>query len=165
MLNKSRKNDNIIVYLAGPIEYTEDNGIGWRIAYSGKLATLGIKCIVPNYEEAEIIPDPVAFIQLKKDNYQAYKEVTRRIIKKDLDFVHSVDFLITRWDGERMAGTVGEAQEAYLYAKCDNFLVTPRPFHEIPGWFGACMTDEFHTLDELINYFNATNYLAKYRRK
>lgn len=151
-------------YLAGPMEYTNDNGLNWRLEYKEALSTLNIECVIPNFEEAELIPDVTAFNQMKKDDYQEYKRIMRLILEKDIEFVHTVDFLITYWDGERMSGTVGEAQEAYLYAETDNFLVTPRPLHEVPGWFGACITDEFLDLDALIEFWDRTNYFNKFRR-
>lgn len=151
--------DNLRTYLAGPMEYTNDNGLDWRLEYRDALAPLGISCVIPNFEEAELIPDVAAFNQLKIDDYQEYKRIMRLIAYKDNQFVNTVDFIITRWEGERMSGTIGEAHEAFFHAYTPNFLVTSLPFPEVPGWFGCCMEREFHTLDELIDYWKATNYL------
>jgi hypothetical protein len=147
-----KKEQEFVTYLVGPMEDTSDNGLGWRVEYRNRLKKYNVRCIIPNFEEAELIPDVEKFNQLKKTNYPEFKEVMRKIAVKDIGFVKEADFLIVRWEGESMSGSVAEVHEAFFNLDTPAYLVTSLPFHKVPGWFGCCMDEEFHTLDELIEH-------------
>jgi hypothetical protein len=134
------------------MEDTQDNGLDWRLEYKERLEALGVKCIIPQFEEEEFVPDWREFAELKKKDYQRYKKIMRKIGVLDVNFVHSVDLVITRWEGEVMSGTIGEAHENFFHAHKPNFLVTSQPLHTIPSWFGMCFDHEFKTLDDLVAY-------------
>lgn len=137
-------------YLAGPMEYAEDNGLGWRLEYKQILSNLNIQCIIPNEEEANIL-NGVDLQALKKSNVESHNKILRQFIRQDLEFVRTVDMIIIRWEGEKMSGTIGEAQHAYLNNK-PVYLVTSQPQHTVPGWFLACCTKVFKNSQQLIDF-------------
>lgn len=143
------KNRNLTTYLAGPMEYTEDNGLGWRLVFKEELEKLQIKSILPNFEELELVKNPQHFNSLKETNTEEYISIMRQLIDIDLTFVLDVDFVIIKWEGERMSGTIGEAQHAYL-AGVPVYLVTSQPIKDIPGWFLGCTTEVFENLNCLM---------------
>lgn len=145
------KQEEMTAYLAGPMEFSEDYGMGWRCRIREKLTPLGIRCILPNEEEAKFISSQDELTIIKKTDQVRYKNIMRQFIKQDLEFVESVDIIITKWEGERMSGTIGEAQHAYLMNQV-SYLITSKPFEEIPGWFGACYDKIFSTEDECVEF-------------
>jgi nucleoside 2-deoxyribosyltransferase len=147
---KDSKKNKLRVYLAGPMEFAEGAGLNWRLEYKKALAKLKMESVIPNKEEKNIrgIKELDDF---KKNNITAYIQVMRKIIDLDLNFVETLDFLVVRWEGERMSGTVHEVGHAYEIKK-PVYLVTSKPWTEVPGWFLACCSSMFHSLDELIAY-------------
>lgn len=142
-------------YLAGPMEYCEDEGLPWRLEFREKLASIDVECIIPNEEEINI-SNQTELNVLKKENLDEYIRIMRVFIDMDLAFVHTVDFVVVGWEGQRMSGTVGEAQQAYLTG-VPVYLVTSQPVHTTPGWFLACCTKVFSTCDELVEYLHPEN--------
>ena len=139
-------------YLAGPMEFAENAGIGWRLQFETALKPLVINCIIPEQEEEEIT-DQDELNHLKKHDPKEYVKIMRKLIDLDLQFVHDVDLVIINWEGERMSGTIGEAQEAYLN-DVPVHLVTSKPTHEIPGWFLACCSSVHNSLDDLLSHLD-----------
>jgi len=132
-------------YLAGPMEFTADGGRAWREEYRDLLKEyLEVDCIIPEEEES-LITNQKELNRLKKENIFEYTELMRKIIDLDLNFVDNVDMLIVRWEGEAMSGTIHEVGHAYEAGKpC--YLVTSKPFHEVPGWFLATFTEIFESI-------------------
>ena len=147
---KDKKKSKLRVYLAGPMEYAAGAGLPWRLEYKKALKKLDMDCVIPNKEEKNVrgIKDLDNF---KKNNITAYIQVMRKIIDLDLNFVETLDFIVVSWEGERMSGTVHEVGHAYEIKK-PVYLVTSKPWEEVPGWFLACCSSMFHSLDELIAY-------------
>jgi len=144
------KENNKIAYLCGPMEYADDNGDEWRREYASKLLELNIRSIVPNNEEKKI-KGIYSMNELKKSNIGKYIQIMREFIRMDLTFVEAADVIITRWEGEASAGTIHEAGKAYELGKpC--YLITSRSDKEVLGWFLACFTKIFNSLDELVEY-------------
>lgn len=143
--------EELSAYLAGPMEYAEDYGMGWRVRIREALNPIGIRCILPNEEEAKFVGSQAELNEIKKNDPQRYKNIMRQFIKQDLEFVESVSMIITKWEGERMAGTIGEAQHAYLSNQVA-YLITSKKFEEIPGWFAACYDKIFESEEEFISF-------------
>lgn len=137
-------------YLAGPMEYSDDNGLGWRLQYREVLKPLNIQCVVPNEEEEDIIAG-VNLQLLKRTDVEAHNKILHQFIEQDLEFVRTVDMIIIRWEGERMSGTIGEAQHAFLHNQ-PVYLVTTQPIHTVPGWFLSCCTKTFETVNQLVDF-------------
>ena len=129
------------VYLAGPMEFSDDNGLGWRERYAECLLNdFDIKCIIPNYEEKGIIPNQEEFTHLKQTNTYEYIKIMKKLRDMDLHFVQEADAVICRYAGEKMAGTIGEAQHASFHA-VPFYLIHKVPIKDIPGWFLSCATE------------------------
>jgi len=140
-----------VAYLAGPMEFAEDYGMGWRERIREGLKSLGIRCILPNEEEAKFISGQGELNEIKKYDPQRYVNIMRQFIKQDLQFVESVDMIVTCWNGERMSGTIGEATYAYLKDQV-SYLITNKTFEQIPGWFAACYTKIFYSEDAFLDF-------------
>ena len=141
------------VYLCGAMEYTDDNGAGWRQEYKERLErTFDFKCIVPEDYEEDIIGD-CNIRQLKKDKIDEYIITVRKLIDRDIQLVEESDLIICNWNGEMSSGTFHEAGHAYLKNK-ESFLVTSFNFCDVPGWFLSCFSNAFKSLDDLVAYLD-----------
>lgn len=142
-------NKKIVAYLAGPMDHASDKGIMWRRHYSKILKEkFNIECIVPNDEEKDVLAN-VDLTELKEKDFDSFTRIMKKIIVMDLEFVKKADLTIVRWNGEPMAGTVGEATLAFDLGK-RSYLVCNRPTRELPHWFAGCFTKIFRTFKELI---------------
>jgi len=142
--------DNRLIYLCGPMENALDDGIAWRRKFNNELIKMGFRCIIPNDEEAEVKKHN-DMPSLKTSDLNKYKVIMRDFIRADLTFVSSADFTICCWNGEVSAGTMGEATYGF-YLNKPSYLVTSMSLQEIPGWFLACFTEVFSSLEELVDY-------------
>lgn len=140
--NKGRNNKKFTTYLAGPMEFSDDRGMGWRPYYQATLRRLGIHAIVPNQEEAGFVKDVEAFEKSKIKNFPKYIKIMRKLIELDLGIVKKVDFVIVHWTGEPTAGTIGEVQHAYLN-NIPVYLIHSVPREDVPGWVLACATEVY----------------------
>ena len=135
------------VYLCGPMEFAANNGLDWRLEARDELAQIGISCIIPNEEEADLKPEN-GWDWLKINREGEYINLMRKIIERDLGFVEEADVLVGRWEGERMSGTIHEVGYAYQLGK-PIYLISTQPITVIPGWFLACCTKRFQTVQEV----------------
>lgn len=142
---------NKTCYLAGSMEYSQDEGTSWRIKYKEALKKYGINCIIPNEEEKKISHN-VDIKKLKKENIEKYIITMRDIIKMDLSLIDTVDMLIVKWDGEVSTGTTHEVGYAYQLGK-PVYLISSVPVCDIPGWFLACFTEIFPSFEEILLFF------------
>ena len=141
---------NKTAYLAGAMESLKDEGLLWRRQFDAALKPIRIKSVIPNDEEKDIKKNN-NMAELKKSDINKYIKIIRSFISMDLKFVEEVDMLIVKWEGEQTYGTVHEVGYAYQLKKpC--YLVSSKPTYEIPGWFLACFTKKFSTLQELIGF-------------
>jgi nucleoside 2-deoxyribosyltransferase len=143
--------EELVAYLAGPMEFAEDYGMGWRERLRNELKEFGIRCILPNEEEAKFISSQHELNDIKESDPQRYINIMRQFIKQDLQFVEGVDMIITCWEGERMSGTIGEATHAYCSDQV-SYLITSVPFKDIPGWFVACYSEIFTSVEEFLDF-------------
>lgn len=161
---KTGKKPKMTVYLAGAIEYTDDEGRSWREEYQEELSKIGIEAWIPNDLNLEHELTMEQWMVLKsKDDLSEFKiEFRRRIIAPDIQAVDDADIIIVRWDGERTTGTAHEVGRAYMRGQMV-YLVTPRPFREVPAWMLACVEAEFHELEQLTKYLCKRYDLKKAR--
>ena len=138
-------------YLAGSMEFSDDQGLGWRLEARDILSPLGITCIIPNEEESQWIKDPADFARLKTEDLSEYLRVHREFMKQDLDFTLNCDLFICKWEGERIHGTTGEAQWRWQNGK-DAYLITSKPVTKVPGWFLASFTHMFSSTQQLADW-------------
>jgi nucleoside 2-deoxyribosyltransferase len=140
-----------LVYLAGPMEDAEDNGLEWRVNFRESLKQFNLNCIVPEEHEEGLIPEGTNIRKLKKDNIQEYIKYIRKFMELDLNFVEDADFIIVKYEGEETSGTIGEAQYAYQLRK-PVILISSLPEEKISGWFLSCCSVKLNSLEELIEY-------------
>jgi len=150
---KTGKKPKMTVYLAGAIEYTDDEGRSWREEYKKELAKIGIEAWIPNdlNLEHELTMEQWSVLKSRDDLTEFKTEFRKRIIKPDIDAVDAADIIVVRWDGEQTTGTAHEVGRAYMRGQMV-YLVTPRPFREVAAWMLACVEAEFHELEQLTDY-------------
>lgn len=160
---KTGKKPKMTVYLAGAIEYTDDEGRSWREEYQKEFAKMGIEAWIPNdlNLEHELTMEQWKVLKARDDLKEFKTEFRKRIIKPDIQAVDDADIIVVRWDGEQTTGTAHEVGRAYLRGQMI-YLVTPRPFREVAAWMLACVEAEFHELEQLTNYLHKR---YKLRRK
>lgn len=148
-----KKKSKMTVYLAGAIEATDDEGRTWREQYQKELAEIGIEAWIPNdlNFEHELTMEQWVVLKSKDDLTEFKTEFRKRIIGPDIAAVDAANIIIVRWDGERTTGTAHEVGRAFMRGQMV-FLVTPRPFREVPAWMLACVEAEFHDLEDLKKY-------------
>lgn len=148
-------------YLAGAMESLSDEGLGWRLEYQKELdKVLEIHAIIPGDTEQAFRGKGDDMNVLKKNNPKKYQKIMRRYMKSDFFLMLEMcDIVICRWEGEGICGTVAEVNECYMTGK-PLFLVTTKPYHEIPGWFAACFDHEniFDSLTCLIGHLGELKY-------
>ena len=144
----------MLVYLSGSIEFADDGGRGWRRDITAFLTDmLGHQVYDPALDEKKNLTDEEAanFRQWKVEAPERFREVVRKIIDWDLDWVENkADYIICYWDAAaaRGAGTQSELTAAYRRG-IPVFLVTEMPLTEVSGWVLACadaVLPDFDTL-------------------
>jgi nucleoside 2-deoxyribosyltransferase len=140
-----------LVYLAGPMEDSADNGLGWRVEFREALKEFDFNCIIPEEHEEGLIPPGANMSKIKRTNLDLYKTIVRRFIKLDLKFVEDADLIVIKYEGEQTSGTIGEAQYAYQLKK-PVMLVSSLPEEQISGWFLSCCSIKFSSLEEMVEY-------------
>lgn len=157
-----RRKPKMTAYLAGAIEATDDEGRTWREHYCQALAKSGVEGWIPNdlNLEHELTMEQWTVLKAKDDLSEFKGEFRKRIIGPDIAAVDAADIIIVRWDGERTTGTAHEVGRAYMRGQMV-YLVTPRPFREVPAWMLACVEAEFHDLEDLIKYLRKRYSLGR----
>ena len=150
-------------YLAGAIEAADDEGRTWRERYKKEFDVVGLEAWIPNdlNLEHELTMEQWKVLKARDDLKEFKTEFRKRIIKPDIQAVDDADIIVVRWDGEQTTGTAHEVGRAYLRGQMI-YLVTPRPFREVPAWMLACVEAEFHGLEQLTKYLHKR---YKLRRK
>lgn len=152
------------VYLSGGMQFAKDLGGAWREKCSVELKNLGffpldITELDIAYNKAHGKPE----MPKTAEDVNKYKaEMRRHFIDADLKLIHdNTDFLIVYYDesARRGAGTVSEAQYAYLY-DMPIFLVGDYPTEEdmlgdISGWLIALATKHFTSFEDLYAYLGS----------
>jgi nucleoside 2-deoxyribosyltransferase len=143
-----------LAYLAGPMEYSDGEGLEWRREFSHKLSKVGYKSIIPNDEEKSIKEKYDVSMEAKINNIEEYIEGVREFMLLDLTFVEAADCIVCKWEGERCSGTVHEVGYSRQIGT-PSYLVTSQPLHTVPGWFLSSFTKCFINIDELISFLEA----------
>ena len=149
-----------LVYLAGAMENTTDNGINWRVAYRDDLQDiLDIHAIIPGIGENLVKPINIDMQEIKVTNPTLFEEVERRFIALDIALIEISDFVIVRYEGEAISGTTAEVHHCYMTGK-PVYMVTSLPFEQLPGWMASEIGVEniFQTLSCLIGHLGEKIY-------
>jgi hypothetical protein len=165
-LARSREN-GMLAYLSGPIEFAADGGKLWRRKLGPFLRDeLGHRFYDPAEDEKKNLNEEeiAHFREWKTTDTDRFRSVVRKIIQFDLELIENrADYVICYWDLEakRSGGTSAELTAAYRKG-IPVYLVTPAPLEEVSGWMLACSDQVFPSIEEL-KQFLAARYSRKKR--
>ena len=153
-----------ICYLAGPIQFASDWGVGWRLKATKFLHSLGIGVIDPCDKPSDMAKeDEQTQVWLKslKENYQydEYTKFLKEVVSIDLRFVDKSDFLLCYIDKNvYTCGTFHETSHAFIQRK-PVVVFTDEDTRDIPGWlFGHTPHKMFYSsLDDALKYIKSIN--------
>lgn len=142
---KQNRIGSIRVYLSGPMQYTADDGVGWRQKLTPELIKVGID---PNN-----ILDPLSTrtgklsvqdenkrlkFYKETDNYEGVKEVSRTLIRHDLRMVDVSDCLVLGVESQNgeMPRTYGTVHEIIVAVEQHKpiFILSDLTWKEFPVW-------------------------------
>ncbi len=149
-------------YLSGGMEFSDDQGAGWRESIEQWLLDeLGHLSFNPVRESAlyaaEKFPG-IAPRQIRQLDPERYRSFVHGIVQKDTEAIAlHADYVICLWDegARRGAGTQGEVTLAKYLGK-PVYIVTKSSASEIPGWITGCATEFFDSFDALKLFLRAT---------
>ncbi len=113
------RNRIMTAYLSGAMEYSPDQGRGWRQEVSLLLKErLGHEVFNPNEEINQILSEEeeLHFREWKENDEEKFKTLMNRIIDRDLSHLtENSDYVICKWDeyAAKGGGTPGEIMVAY----------------------------------------------------
>lgn len=142
-------------YLSGAMEYSPDQGRGWRQEVSLLLKErLGHEVFNPNEEINQILSDEeeLHFREWKENDEEKFKILMNRIIDRDLrHLTEKSDYVICKWDeyAVKGGGTHGEITVAY-YHKIPVFLLSEMPRNRISSWILGCSENIFFDVESLL---------------
>ena len=149
------RNRIMTAYLSGAMEYSPDQGRGWRQEVSLLLKErLGHEVFNPNEEINQILSDEeeLHFREWKENDEEKFKTLMNRIIDRDLSYLtEKSDYVICKWDeyAVKGGGTHGEITVAY-YHKIPVFLLSEMPRNRISSWILGCSENIFFDVESLL---------------
>ncbi len=154
------------VYLAGPIDYADDDGIAWRQAITPKLEAMNIMVMDPtnkmttNTRFNEVGEEQNNLKELKKlGRWHELRSEMKPIVLVDLRMVEIADFVIAYIDQSTpMCGTWEELFVSLRQRK-PTFVVAEGGKENMPLWlFGRINPDYiFDSFEDLDNYLSGIN--------
>ena len=142
-------------YLSGAMEYSPDQGKGWRQEVALLLKEqLGHEVFNPNEEINQILSEEeeLHFREWKENDAEKFKTLMNRIIDRDLrHLTEKSDYVICKWDeyAAKGGGTHGEITVAY-YHKIPVFLLSEMPRNRISSWILGCSENIFFDVESLL---------------
>jgi len=100
-----------VVYLSGGMEYSKDEGVGWRNDITPHLKSLGYRVFNPVIEQVRGLGYSVASVKdLKTGDFLEFREIASRIVDSDLYEVSNSELVVCKIDDSVLkgAGTIGE---------------------------------------------------------
>lgn len=163
-------------YLAGPMEFAPDNGIGWRKDMAQFLRSLGVIVIDPTNKPPGGPDETVEMRQWLNEqkqnrNYRAVAEHMKEVRAYDLRYVDNCDFEILNVDIHQfMCGSWEECFMANSQKK-PVIVHAEHGVHKLSDWiFGTLPTDLlFNTWEEIKIYLTGIdsnekiNHLNRWR--
>ena len=164
---------NMRVYLAGTMEYSEDEGVEWRKLITPRLQELGLIVLDPtdrpvrlSYAENSAGEQLHMLKRLRREGrFKKLVKCAKEIVHQDLGMVDRTDFLLVYIDPK--IPTIGTIDE-YVTAsngKKPIFLVCKEGLKEIPIWFwgrtGNSWKDSFcDSFDDMIERLTKIAYCS-----
>src|SRR5260370_42136983 len=126
-------------YLAGSIEFSHDQGKGWRKTVRVFMEdVLGHEVYDPAEDEKKNLSDEESanFRLWKTSNFERYREAVRKIIDFDLDLIENrVDYIVCFWSKQSAMGGGTPAELTAAYRKqIPVYMVTEMPYEDVRGW-------------------------------
>ena len=149
-----------ICYLIGPIDFSEDKGVGFRQKIIDELSGLGIVFLDPTSKMGDLAPDvgdeQETIRKLKEEEkWDELRQFMKRIVRSDLRCVDYSDFVIVYVDTDlHMCGSYHEVVCA-VNQKKPVLTVIKGGRKKAPSWlFGILRTDAmFDDVESLAEYF------------
>jgi len=152
------------VYLAGPIDYADDHGIGWRKSITEQLVQMGILVLDPTNKPGNLVSET----QKEQDLIRKYKKekdwtslckFMKSIRRTDLRLVDMSDFIIALIDTNiHMCGTYDEIFTAEDQQKPVLFIV-PNGIESLSSWMYSVINpaEVFDDVESCVNYIKNIN--------
>jgi len=131
------------IYLSGPIEYAEDNGVSWRNETKEKLSEFGslFEVIDPCDTSLDLllfygVESVDAYHRLKygsEEEQGLFRACTQAFIEHDLEEVRKADVLLTKISHVASGGTSGEITLAY-FMRIPVVAFCTDNIQEVSGW-------------------------------
>lgn len=168
------KLNNMVTYVAGPIDFALDNGVGWRKELKPWLENLGVKVLDPTDKPEGLIDEQAENLhrrrQLKEQGrYYELSQLMKRIRCVDLRMCDKCDFVIIYLDLDViMTGTIEESSWCNRMKKpC--LIVCKQGKKNVPDWWYGILPYQhiFSSFDELKEYLLKINNgkLEEYDKK
>jgi nucleoside 2-deoxyribosyltransferase len=160
---KGRLN-NHRVYLAGPIDHADDDGVAWRQKLSPYLKKMGLTILDPTdkpvsqcrYNEVGAEKDHIQKLK-KLKRWDELRNLAKEIVLVDLRMVEVSDFMIAYVDKDiHLCGTFDEIFES-LRRRKPTLIVHKGGKAEMSMWLRGKMNHNFifDSFDELYEYLEA----------
>ena len=144
----------MIAYLSGAIEYSHDEGEGWRNNITEWLASKLHHSVINPVEESRLIisnTDSHNYRNWKETDLKRYKNFINKFVLRDIKAVtKEVNYIICLWNKEvfKGAGTHGEVTLAFEHG-IPVYVVNQVPLTDLSGWIIACSAEVFKNFEEL----------------
>lgn len=162
MINKL--NNRGSAYLSGGMQFAKNMGSDWRIECSKRLLELEYFpldiCLLDReyakrYGELYFPADTLNYLQYKANFRQHFIYGDIELIKKDTDFL----ILLYDESARRGAGTISEAQVAYMYNIPILLMSVYKDWYrEVPGWLQGLCTKVFTSFEDIYDYLEKLPY-------
>ena len=144
----------MIAYLSGAIEYSHDEGEGWRNNITEWLASKLHHSVINPVEESRLIisnTDSHDYRNWKETDLKRYKNFINKFVLRDIKAVtKEANYIICLWNKEvfKGAGTHGEVTLAFEHG-IPVYVVNQVPLTDLSGWIIACSAEVFKNFEEL----------------
>jgi hypothetical protein len=149
--------DQMLVYLAGSIEFSPDQGKSWRKTIRTFIENvLGHEVYDPAEDDKKNITEEerANFRLWKTTDFDRYRQTVRKIIDFDLDLIENrVDYIVCFWTQQSALGGGTPAGLTLAYRKrIPVYLVTEVPSEDMSGWVLSCAEHVFRDFEGLRSF-------------
>ncbi|MBT4148986.1 MAG: hypothetical protein HOE46_01295 [Candidatus Marinimicrobia bacterium] len=152
-----KKIKTMIGYLSGAMEFSNDEGAGWRNDLTLWLeSNIEHKVFNPVIESENLMKSYGAesYRDWKVSNIDKYLNFIRICVDRDIEIVRNkCDYIICLWDESVLKGAGTHAEVTIAY-ECNKpiYLVNKLPEADLSGWIMACSTKIFSDFETLKSF-------------
>ncbi len=150
------------IYLAGAMEFTPDNGAGWRSSVTSVLKNMRYRVFNPCTDEGMILEKygyetGKEFLADKLADYDKFEACMQDIAKVDLIQLAASNYVIAYITENLRGGTDGEVTCAkYIFNTPVIAVLEPGlEYKNCSGWVLACCDKVFYNFQEAVDYIRA----------